>query len=92
MHLWDYRIWVTLVDRLSMRSHFFFLHSFRRPQADLSCIYADSSSGGAEDSYVCCNVGGKDGCDGEEKEVTVVHKGTKSQEWWLPSTRPHRES
>ena len=38
----------------------------------MSCIYAGSSSGGAEDPYVCCVVGGEDGCDGEEEKVMAI--------------------
>lgn len=67
-----------LVDRLSMRSS---LPLFRRPQADLSCNHAGASSGGAEDSYVCCDFGGKDGCDGEEEEVMIVQKGREISEF-----------
>lgn len=74
--------WGMLVDRLSMRSPF--LHSFRRPEADLSCIDAGSSSGGAEDPCVCRDAGGQDGGDGEEKEVKVVYQGTKNRERGLP--------
>lgn len=80
---------VVLVDRLSMRSPF--TSFFRRPQADLSCIHAGASSGGAKDSYICCELGGEDGCDGEEKEVMVVQKGREKPEGWLRSIRPCRE-
>lgn len=67
----------------------FFSHSFGRQEADLSCIYAGSSSGGAEDPYVCCVVGGEDGCDGEEEKVMaiIVRKGTKMRNRWLHSAK-----
>lgn len=38
-------------------------------EADLSCLFAGSSSGGAEDTYLRGNVGGKGRGDGEEKEM-----------------------
>ena len=79
-----------LVDRLSMRSPFFF-HSFGPPTADLSCIYAGSSSGGAEDPHICCVVGGEDGRDGEEEKVMIVRKGTENTKRWLHSTRPRSD-
>lgn len=49
------------------------------PQADLSCIYAGASSGGAEDPYVCCDFGGEDGGNGaeEEEEVMVLRSRRK---------------
>ena len=49
-----------------MRSNHYFFHTLSRDQqADfVLAIHAGSSSGGAEDSYVCCDIGGEDGRDG----------------------------
>ena len=51
-----------------------FFRSFRKKEtrkadSDSCPFHAGSSSGGAEDPYVCRVAGGEDGCDGEEEEV-----------------------
>ena len=63
------------------QSSFFFQLLSGDQQADFClAIHAGSSSGGAENSYVCCDAGGEDGRDGEEEEVTV---GTRQWGRWL---------